>query len=348
MCVRRFLISGYHSYQPFQEFGIARTADDSNGETPYEFWGKRYSRMRCLFFIEYMVASCDFLMHRSYDCMHPTMNTYWDGKCRIFLLLSSGLARDCESCSQVADIGHCMLPLDQHKFWVTHLETEFFNQGDLERNEGLPISPLMDRTKPGPTNGSNQVVKVCDWFFYHLRLYGDGRPDNDKQSCLSIYWMSTAVLNAYELARGTCAWSWLLLVWFLDYRQDFLRWLWCQQSPCGRTFFLGVLISYMNKRCPILYFGEPVHIWNSRALPISGQTFACLWILLRQAAPPKCLPRDFVQVLHDLFVPGSTVYTLLCLSVTTVYFWHLSGMNSQFSCCSTRNICEYRNIMYCI
>lgn len=58
---------------------------------------------------------------------------------------------------QVADIGHCMLPLEQHKFWVGNLEKEFFNQGDLEKTAGVSISPLMDRSKPGPTNGSNQV-----------------------------------------------------------------------------------------------------------------------------------------------------------------------------------------------
>lgn len=58
---------------------------------------------------------------------------------------------------QVADIGHCMLPRDQHKFWVGNLETEFFKQGDLEKEAKLSISPLMDRAKPGPSNGSNQV-----------------------------------------------------------------------------------------------------------------------------------------------------------------------------------------------
>jgi len=58
---------------------------------------------------------------------------------------------------KVADIGHCMLPRDQHKFWVGNLETEFFKQGDLEKEAKLSISPLMDRAKPGPSNGSNQA-----------------------------------------------------------------------------------------------------------------------------------------------------------------------------------------------
>ena len=36
-----------------------------------------------------------------------------------------------------------------HCEWVDRLEEEFFIQGDKEMNSGLPISPLMDRTKAG-------------------------------------------------------------------------------------------------------------------------------------------------------------------------------------------------------
>lgn len=56
-----------------------------------------------------------------------------------------------------------MLPLDEHKFWVQNLESEFFNQGDLEKEEGLPISPLMDRNKPGPSSGGNQVFAMLSF-----------------------------------------------------------------------------------------------------------------------------------------------------------------------------------------
>lgn len=48
-----------------------------------------------------------------------------------------------------ADIGHLAVSWDLHIRWVKRLEQEFFAQGDQERQLGLPISFLMDRTKPG-------------------------------------------------------------------------------------------------------------------------------------------------------------------------------------------------------
>jgi len=94
---------------------------------------------------------------------------------------------------KVADIGHCMLPLDQHKFWVGHLETEFFNQGDLEKEAGFPVSPLMDRNKPGPTNGNNQAgffeVIVLPTITLWQTLF-PGSADRLQQQTLSnlMYW----------------------------------------------------------------------------------------------------------------------------------------------------------------
>jgi hypothetical protein len=50
---------------------------------------------------------------------------------------------------KMADIGHCALPMDQHLVWLLLLEEEMFKQGDKEKHLGLPVSPLMDRTRPG-------------------------------------------------------------------------------------------------------------------------------------------------------------------------------------------------------
>ncbi|PNH11652.1 Calcium/calmodulin-dependent 3',5'-cyclic nucleotide phosphodiesterase 1B [Tetrabaena socialis] len=50
---------------------------------------------------------------------------------------------------KAADIGHLGEALEVHKRWLAVLEDEFFRQGDRERQLGLPISPLFDRTKQG-------------------------------------------------------------------------------------------------------------------------------------------------------------------------------------------------------
>ncbi|GFH21166.1 3',5'-cyclic-nucleotide phosphodiesterase [Haematococcus lacustris] len=50
-----------------------------------------------------------------------------------------------------ADMGHLAASESVHLAWVSRLEGEFFAQGDAERAQGLPISPLCDRTKQGVT-----------------------------------------------------------------------------------------------------------------------------------------------------------------------------------------------------
>lgn len=47
----------------------------------------------------------------------------------------------------MADLGHCARPFDVHKHIVVLLEEEFFKQGDQEMQLGMPVSPMMDRSK---------------------------------------------------------------------------------------------------------------------------------------------------------------------------------------------------------
>ena len=56
-----------------------------------------------------------------------------------------------------ADLGHLTASREVHKKWVNRLESEFFAQGDREREALLPISPLMDRTKEGVTKSQPGV-----------------------------------------------------------------------------------------------------------------------------------------------------------------------------------------------
>mmetsp|Transcript_8192 Transcript_8192/g.11047 ORF Transcript_8192/g.11047 Transcript_8192/m.11047 type:complete len:173 (-) Transcript_8192:162-680(-) len=60
---------------------------------------------------------------------------------------------------KVADLGHTTLLEAEHVTWVQRLETEFFGQGDAERERSICVSPLSDRTKlrNGPAAGENQI-----------------------------------------------------------------------------------------------------------------------------------------------------------------------------------------------
>merc|ERR1711865_1090760 len=61
-----------------------------------------------------------------------------------------------------ADLGHLALDWDAHLEWVDRLETEFFAQGDMEKDlEFDEISFLMDRDRPG-------VSKTQTGFFQFL------------------------------------------------------------------------------------------------------------------------------------------------------------------------------------
>lgn len=57
-----------------------------------------------------------------------------------------------------ADIGHLAAAPELHKKWAKRLEEELFLQGDMERERGMPISPLMDRTSP---KGGVTRSQVC-------------------------------------------------------------------------------------------------------------------------------------------------------------------------------------------
>ena len=69
---------------------------------------------------------------------HPSRNTIADNAALIMQMIV-----------KTADLGHCYSRVEQHLYWSKCLEDEFFKQGDSERTHEIPISPLMDRQKPG-------------------------------------------------------------------------------------------------------------------------------------------------------------------------------------------------------
>jgi cAMP-specific phosphodiesterase 4 len=44
-----------------------------------------------------------------------------------------------------ADLSNPTKPLSVYRQWVDRVTEEFFRQGDLEREQGIDISPLCDR-----------------------------------------------------------------------------------------------------------------------------------------------------------------------------------------------------------
>ncbi|XP_033642540.1 high affinity cGMP-specific 3',5'-cyclic phosphodiesterase 9A-like [Asterias rubens] len=64
-------------------------------------------------------------------------------------------------CIKVADISNEARPMDVSDPWIDCLLTEFFNQSDVEKLEGLPVAPFMDRekvTKPSSQTGFIRFV----------------------------------------------------------------------------------------------------------------------------------------------------------------------------------------------
>ena len=67
---------------------------------------------------------------------------------------------------KAADLGHLARPLAVHKQWVEVLFEEFWRLGDREREAGLDVKPLHDRS-------SSSRVKVAEsqvWFFNAVGL----------------------------------------------------------------------------------------------------------------------------------------------------------------------------------
>ncbi|EPY27618.1 3',5'-cyclic-nucleotide phosphodiesterase [Angomonas deanei] len=54
---------------------------------------------------------------------------------------------------KMADISNCGRPLDIYLKWSGKVSDEFYQQGDRERNLGLPCSPFMDRLQPSIAKG---------------------------------------------------------------------------------------------------------------------------------------------------------------------------------------------------
>lgn len=60
-----------------------------------------------------------------------------------------------------ADLSNPTKPLDIYRQWTDRIMQEFFEQGDLERELGLDISPMCDRQTA--TVEKSQVYSSCSF-----------------------------------------------------------------------------------------------------------------------------------------------------------------------------------------
>lgn len=79
-----------------------------------------------------------------------------------------------------ADLGHCAKSLPLHKEWSRRILEEFQNQGDHERELGLPVSEGMDRTSAQSEISQHKFITEFPLPLY--ALYVSGFPSC--QSCL--------------------------------------------------------------------------------------------------------------------------------------------------------------------
>eukprot|EP00873_Tetraselmis_striata_P006162 jgi/Tetstr1/426426/TSEL_001622.t1 len=95
-----------------------------------------------------------------------------------------------------ADLGGCASRLTTHLFWCKSLEQEFFAQGDLEREDEVPISFLMDRNSNGLMTPGNQLA-FFDFIIMPLfKLFADTfpvcSPLREQASANWRYWKAKA------------------------------------------------------------------------------------------------------------------------------------------------------------
>lgn len=113
-----------------------------------------------IFFTVELMHNILFKKIRMFVGYHQNNQTLYMRICLCILMPSSKILSIClwySNYLQCADIGHCTLPYRQHLYWVTCLQDEFFQQGDMEKELKMSVSPLMDRSLPGPLNRENQI-----------------------------------------------------------------------------------------------------------------------------------------------------------------------------------------------
>jgi len=105
-----------------------------------------------------------------------------------------------------ADLGHLALGWEAHLQWVDRLETEFFAQGDREKDLGFSeISFLMDRERPGVSQSQTGFFEfvVLPLFQSLVRAFPGAMPMLEQVGSNYVLWRNAEVARETLTKRAT-------------------------------------------------------------------------------------------------------------------------------------------------
>lgn len=84
----------------------------------------------------------------------------------------------CKQMLKCADLSHCGIGFTTHRRWVDLLNQEFWAQGDLQKQRGIEVSPLMSRDGPGLSSTQSGFIEiiVMPMFQAFVDRFPDTRP----------------------------------------------------------------------------------------------------------------------------------------------------------------------------
>ncbi len=104
-----------------------------------------------------------------------------------------------------ADLGNPTKPFHFYEEWVDRVMSEFFKQGDMEREMGLPISMLCDRFKVNVPAGQlgfiNFVIRPWWTRWCQLLENGENRGENRGESSIFLKYMEENFITMQEKAN---------------------------------------------------------------------------------------------------------------------------------------------------
>eukprot|EP00753_Platysulcus_tardus_P004127 PLAT12521.5.p1 GENE.PLAT12521.5~~PLAT12521.5.p1 ORF type:complete len:987 (+),score=448.17 PLAT12521.5:38-2962(+) len=97
---------------------------------------------------------------------------------------------------KAADLSHASKPWEQHRKWTAMVTSEFYEQGDEERDLGMTVSAMSDRTKANLPKAQVAFVGACRDAALVLRLRYACKP-----SASAVPWTAAAIVLSLRFAH---------------------------------------------------------------------------------------------------------------------------------------------------